>query len=277
MFDTRPVPGALIGYTKHGKPIYLAAGGSQPEGEPPAPGAQANNSASPAQPPVDSAPTSAPGPKHAAPTTPPWEREGQTFDAQRAWNLIESLREEKEQIKAERARIDAESKEHKTGRTTAEQQAAEAKDRLKAILKAAGLNPDGTELPEDPEQLAARLAERAEAAEARVWTIGVKSAVYDQASAAGVNAKLVYNSNDFRDLLDDLVEQDPDTPAFRAVILQKMKDFVAANPEYATASAAEPPKPTNPKPDPSQGSRGETPTRSQGLAAAVSKAMASPR
>lgn len=43
------------------------------------------------------------------------------------------------------------------------------------------------------------------------------------------------------------------------------------------APPAEPAKPPAPKPDPSQGPRGDAPTRSNGLAAAVSKAMASPK
>jgi len=278
MSNSRPAPGALIGYTKHGKPIYLAAGGSEPpaEGEP-TPGAPDDSTTPPAQPASgDGKP--APGPKHAAPTTPPSERDGQTFDAQRAWNLIEKLREDNERAKAEANQYKTENNQHKAGRTTAEQQAALAQERLNAVLKAAGLNPDGTEMPEDPAQLAAQFAERAQAAEARIWTLGVRDAVFTQAAAAGVDPELIYEAGKFRDTLDDLVDDDPDTPAFRTAVLQKMKDFAAANPKYAhTPPSADPPKPPTPKPDPSQGPRGDTPTRSQGIAAAVAKAMASPK
>lgn len=275
---TKPeqTPGALIGFTKHNKPIYLAAGGSEPPGEPPTPGAPATESTPPAQPATDSTTAPNQGPKHAAPTTPPWERDGQSFDAQRAWNLIEKLREDNERAKAEANQYKTENSQHKAGRTTAEQQATEAQERLNAVLRAAGLNPDGTELPDDPAQLAAQFAERAQAAEARIWTLGVRDAVFTQAGEVGANAKLVYNSNEFRDLLDDLVDDDPDTPAFRTAVAQKMRDFVADNPEYAH-KPAEPPKPQAPKPDPSQGPRGGVQPRSNGLAAAVSKAMASPK
>lgn len=111
-------------------------------------------------------------------------------------------------------------------------QGSQAQQQLAAILAAAGLNPDGTPL-DDPQALAEQLNQRAEAAEARIWTLGVKDAVYDQAGATGVNAKLIYSSTDFRDMLDDLVDDDPGSPEFRAAVATKMREFVAANPEYA--------------------------------------------
>jgi hypothetical protein len=138
---------------------------------------------------------------------------------------------------------------HRTEKQTAAQTAAAAEEKLAAVLKAAGLNPDGT-TTDDPAAAAAELAERAEAAEARIWSLGTRSAIYDQAADAGVNAKLIFNSDEFRDTLDDLVDQDPETPAFRAAVMQKMRDYVAANPEYAGTKT-----PTGPRPDPGQGGR----------------------
>jgi hypothetical protein len=67
--------GALIGYTKRGKPIYLAAGGSQPAGEPatppaPAPAAPPAAAPAPAAPPAAPA-TYVPPPALAPPAAPP--------------------------------------------------------------------------------------------------------------------------------------------------------------------------------------------------------------
>jgi hypothetical protein len=142
---------------------------------------------------------------------------------------------------------------HRQGRTAAEQAAAEAQQQRDAVLKALGINADGSEV-EDPQARVTELAERAERAEAYAWTIGVKSNVYDLAASTGANPKLVFNSNEFRDTLDDLVAADPGSPEFRSALEQKMRDFVAANPEYASAApsttAAPPP---GPRPDRSQG------------------------
>lgn len=139
---------------------------------------------------------------------------------------------------------------HRQGRTAAEQAAAEAQQQRDKVLQALGLNADGTEV-DDPAARAAELADRAERAEAYAWTVGVKSLVYDLASTAGASAKLVYNSNEFRDALDDLIDVSPDAPEFRAAVEQKMREFVAANPEYAATTG--PTQPAKPRPDASQG------------------------
>jgi hypothetical protein len=128
---------------------------------------------------------------------------------------------------------------HRTGRTAAEAAATQAQQQRDSVLKALGLNPDGSATT-DPEAAAAQLAERAEAAEARAWTLGVKTAVYDLAGNLGANAKLVYASNDFRDTLDDLVDDDPETKEFKDALKTKIKDFVEANPEYKASAGQGP-------------------------------------
>lgn len=142
---------------------------------------------------------------------------------------------------------------HRQGRTAAEQAAVAATEQRDAVLKALGINPDGTEV-DDPQARAAELTQRAEAAEAYAWTVDVKSQVYDLAASTGCNPKLVYSSQDFRDTLDDLVDADPGTPEFKTELKRRMQDFVAENPEYAAASpAATVPPPAGPRPDRSQG------------------------
>lgn len=155
-------------------------------------------------------------------------------------NLIKSLRRE--------------AGDHRTGKTAAEQQAQQAQERLNAMLKAAGFNPDGTE-DIDPEKATAQLAERLEMAQNALWTYGVKSAMEGLGPATGANVPLVYDSQSFRDTLDDLLDGDPSTPEFRTVLEAKMREFVAANPAYAAQSGGTPTG-TAPRPDPSQGTRG---------------------
>jgi len=148
----------------------------------------------------------------------------------------------------------------------AQKAATAAKEETRQALLAEFAQKLGLTEPADPEAAAAQLAERAEAAEARIWTLGVKDAVYNQAADAGANAKLVYNSNEFRDMLDDLTDADADTSEFRAAVLAKLRQFIAANPEYATAAA-----PTGPRPDPSQGARGAGPDLDSRIAEAKAK------
>lgn len=144
----------------------------------------------------------------------------------------------------------------------AQKAAAAAKEEARQVLLAEFAEKLGLAEPTDPEAAAAQLTQRAEAAEARIWTLGVKDAVYSQSADAGANAKLVYNSNEFRDMLDDLVDEDADTPEFRAAVLGKMRQFIAANPEYATPGS------TGPRPDPSQGARGAGPSLDSRIAEA---------
>lgn len=159
------------------------------------------------------------------------------FDPERAARALASAREGEKTAKAQ-------AQEALTKAQTTESQ-------LAAVLKALGKTPDGSDVPPDPEAAVAELTDRATRAEAYAWTLGVKSNVYDLAEAAGANAKLVYNSSEFRDLLDDLVDDDPGTSEFRTALEQKMRDFVAANPEYAVTPGGR----SGPRPDPGQGGR----------------------
>lgn len=141
---------------------------------------------------------------------------------------------------------------HRQKATAAEQAATAAQQQRDAVLAALGVKSDGSEV-DDPEARAVELAQRVERAEAYAWTVGVKSDVYDLAAATGANPKLIYACNDFRDTLDDLTDDEPGTPEFRTAIEQKMREFVAANPEYAATTSTPSVAPPTPRPDRSQG------------------------
>lgn len=222
-------PGALIGYTKRGTPIYLLGGGSQPVGDPPVdppPPSAAPPSAG--QPPAAAA--AAAEPQEDISTLPDW--------AQKA------IRE---------ARAEAGK-----ARTTAKQNAADqARAEVTAqIAKALGLAQDD---PVDPAALTAQI----EQAQGNAWRSAVELQVYRLAGQHGANPEALLDSLKFVDSLEELVAVDPRSPEFATALATKVQEAVAANPGYKAAGQA-PAAPTAPRPDPSQGSRGGTPTPTRG-------------
>lgn len=87
------------------------------------------------------------------------------------------------------------------GEKKAKQEAKDAKDRLAAVLKAAGLAPDGKA---DPEQQLREITERATAAEQRANALAVKDAVRDAATKHAANAGELLDSQKFTSQLNQL-------------------------------------------------------------------------
>lgn len=182
---------------------------------------------------------------------PPWERDGGQFDPERAWKLIESLR--------------AENTQHKTGRQTAEQTATQAQERLTAMLKAAGISPDGTETI-DPEEAAAALNERAERAEGIAFRSAVESQMYRHSGNLGADVEGILDSNraleffsDELDKVEGITELDPGSKKFAAAVEQALAATLEEHPRFKQA-AGQGPAPIAPRADPSQGARGNGPT-----------------
>lgn len=221
-------PGALLGHTKHGKPIYLIGGGSQPTGEPPASADPPPNPASANQPPADPAPSST----EDISALPDW--------AQKA------IRE----ARAEAAK----------SRTTAKQNAAEQarQETLAQVAKALGIGQDGE--PVDP----AELTEQIEQAQAAAFRSSVELGVYRTATALGADPEALLDSNRFIDSLDDLVEQDPRSPEFTQALEAKIREILEQHPSKYKANGQAPAGPPAPRPDPSQGPRGPQPQRFSG-------------
>lgn len=104
------------------------------------------------------------------------------------------------------------------------------RDRLAAVLKAAGLTPDGKA---DPEQQVRELTERASAAEKKAAALAEREAVRDAASTHGANAGELLDSQKF---LDQLKELDPTASDYSDKVAGLVKKAVKDNPgKYGTA------------------------------------------
>lgn len=198
----------------------------------PTPGAPAGQpTPPPAAPPAAVPPAPAPANQLPAPAAaPPWERDGQTFDPERAWNLIQQLRTENASLK--------------TGRQQDQQTGARTMAEVARLL---GLAPDTN----DPAVIARQL----EAAQDTAWKAAVELQVY---RAAGQHAGALLDSLDFLNTLDDIEEDDVSSPAFATALAAKVQEALAKRNLTAGQAPASTggQAPNGPRPDPSQGSRG---------------------
>lgn len=142
----------------------------------------------------------------------------------------------------------AEAARYRTEGQTAKQSAAEAEKVKAAVLKAAGLNPDGTDTPKDPAALAAAV----EQAQAAVWTTAVENVVLRSAGKAGADAEKLLDSRGFVDSLDPFVNDDPKTPEFKTKIAAHIAEFIDQQPQFK----AQPTVPAGPSGAPLAGGPG---------------------
>lgn len=110
-----------------------------------------------------------------------------------------------------------------------------AREQHARVLADAGLNPDGTPLV-DHEAAAAELRARAERAEGQAWANGTRSEIHRLAPKLGGDSDALLDSDDFKGLLDDLVDMQPNTPAFRAALEPIIRDFIVQNPRFRSRS-----------------------------------------
>jgi hypothetical protein len=136
------------------------------------------------------------------------------FDAERAKNTIAAARQAEAKAKADKKAAD---------------------ERVAAVLKAAGLTPDGKTDP--AEQLKAAAAER-DAATAKARETAVELAVYKSASKAGGDPDALLDSRGFQKAVADL---DPDAADFGDKVTAAIKAAVKANPKLSTAPAGQGP------------------------------------
>jgi len=194
--------GRIIGYRRDGRPIRLAAGGSGEGGD----GTGTAN---------DTGGTSNTGDDGQA------DKDGQDgtktpdikgdVDPERAARAIAAARESEKKAK-ERAKA--------------------TEERLAAVLKAAGLTPDGKTDP--AEQLKAAAAERDKAV-SRARDTAVELAVYKSAGKAGADPDAVLDSRGFLAQVSDL---DPDAADFGDKVTAAIKAAVKANPKLAAATGS---------------------------------------
>lgn len=106
-----------------------------------------------------------------------------------------------------------------------------ANERLEAVLKAAGLTPDGKTDP--AEQLKAAAVERDKAV-AKARQTALELAVYRTAGKAGADADALLDSRGFLSAVDDL---DPDDKDFADKVTTAIKDAIKTNPKLAAPTA----------------------------------------
>jgi hypothetical protein len=126
----------------------------------------------------------------------------------------------------------SEAAKHRTEKQTAAQQAQAAQAQRDAILKAAGLKPDGTEADPDP----AALAEQIQEARAVAWTNAVELSVVRSALAVGADSEKLIDSRAFIDSLDAFVDLDPNSAEFKTKLADHVKAYVDKHPTFKAAA-----------------------------------------
>lgn len=198
--------GRIIGYRKDGRPIRLAAGGSGEGGS----GGDGGGSGS------GDGTSGTDGGEGQGAEGGQGDGTGKTpvidgeFDKDRHARALAAAREGEKKAKAE---------------TKAE------RDRVAAILKAAGLTPDGKT---DPAEQLKELTARAEAAETKARQSDIRDSVRAASGPAKADAEALLDSSSFMARLADL---DTSAKDFADKVAEAVKEHVKANPRYAAAPA----------------------------------------
>lgn len=226
-------------------------------GDAPAPGAPQGTPGQPAGVPV---PTAPPVPQPSSgPTPQPQPQAPAKTDPQDVSSLPEWAQKLITDTRAEAAK-------HRTDKQTAAQQAQAAQQQRDAVLKAMGLNPDGKDLPPDPEALAKQVSDyKAVAWENAMQTQILRVAIRPE---IGADADTLLDSNSFLDSLGEFVSEDPSTKEFRDKLAAHIKTWVEKNPKFKTQPAG-PARSGGDHP----GGGGAPTTRPTSLHAAVSNAL----
>jgi hypothetical protein len=213
-------------------------------------------------------PPAPPVPAQPTAPAPPWEKNGEPFDPQRAWTLIEKLRAENDKLK------DPATTSRAAARAAAEAAEEARREAYAELGRSWGLVDDDDVDP-------TVLTERVETAQAQAWKAGVELAVYRGAATHGADPHALLDSMSFITSLDDLVDETPGTPEFDAALAKAIAAAVEANPDKykaAQAAASSPGQaPGQPRPDPSQGARAPAAQRAQSLSAAITAHYAAKR
>lgn len=188
--------------TGPGAPADAGTGGQAPQGTQP-----------PATPPAQQPTGQAPATQQPADAT-----SGMTLEA--AQKVIDDLRKE--------------NAKHRTDKQQSSTQAQAATQQLQAVMKALGLNTDGSDAPPDPEALAAQITEQ----QAINWETAAENAILRVAPTAGADADALLDSNAFLDSLGDLIALDPKSEEFRKKLQAHITVWVDKHPKHKTAAAA---------------------------------------
>jgi hypothetical protein len=128
----------------------------------------------------------------------------------------------------------AEAAKHRTEKATATTEAQAAKAQRDAVLKAMGLNADGTDAPPTTDALTAQVEQQ----QAVAWTAAVELNVFRTAQAAGANGEALLDSRAFIDSLDPFTDDDPASPEFRTKLAEHVKKYVEQHPTFKAGPPA---------------------------------------
>lgn len=155
----------------------------------------------------------------------------------------------------------AEAAKHRTEGQTAKQAVDAEKQRVAAVLKALGLNADGTDAPKDPAALAAAVEE----AQNDAWATAVENQVL---RIKDVDSDALLDSRGFIDSLDGFVDDDPRSAEFKTKLAAHVKAYVDKNPKFK-ATPAGPARSGGDHP----GGGGTSTARPTSLSAAIKKSL----
>lgn len=193
------IPGKVLGYRRDGRPILTVAGGS---GEGDDSGGEGDDGDADADQDGDA----------------DQDDDGRKakikgdYDPDRAARAIAAAREAEKKAKADKKAAD---------------------ERVAAVLKAAGLTPDGKTDP--AEQLKAAAAERDQATQ-KARDTAIELAVYKRAGKAGADPDAVLDSRGF---LAQVADLDPDTADFGDKVTAAIKAAVKTNPKLAATTTGQ--------------------------------------
>jgi len=158
-----------------------------------------------------------------------------------------------------------ENAKHRTNNTTSTQQAQAAQEQLNAVLKALGKNPDGSDVPPDPQALAAEVTQQ----QAIAWETAAENAILRVAGTAGADADALLDSASFIESVvsEDFIGLDPKSAEFRTKLQAHITVWIDKHPKHKAAGATTATRSGGDHP----GGTGTPTTRPKSLTAAVSK------
>lgn len=125
------------------------------------------------------------------------------------------------------AKLNADVAEHRVKGTDAGKAAQAVQAKLDAVLKAMGLQPDGTAEPLTQEQIDTKLADASD----DVWATKVENVVL---RVKEVDVDKLWDSRAFVNSLDPFADLDPRSDEFATKVTAHVKKYVADHPQFKT-------------------------------------------
>ncbi|MEV4806771.1 hypothetical protein AB0K18_42825 [Nonomuraea sp. NPDC049421] len=233
-------PGALLGYRKDGRPIYLIAGGAPDDGGEGT--AEEETGQDPAAPPEPAGEPS---------TEPePVKDDARTINDLPAWAQKELRRARTDAVnyrtKLQEAQAAADAATAAQGPNAEELQTQAQQELAQRIGKALGLIPEEEQKPVDPQEIIQRLtSERDQTAQERDQERDlhrramVELAVHKASGKLGADPEALLDSRSFLRAINDF---DPQADGFQTSLDEAITSAIESNPKFKSAATAGPPQ-----------------------------------